>query len=332
MRNESTHAGLEWVVVSKRRVYASALLLLAVTVVGAALYLWLNGRLAASARADSPAAAARFQLLEGDVRVVRDVTREVIKAGGDTRLHPGDVVQTQATGRAILKLADGATLTIHPNSVIAIAENSATGDGRLAHVRVAVEGGQVKMHTEAQPRGGNNVVETPLAKNTLSGQTVATFDVHEDRSEEVRVGSGTVERSTGTGSTAISAGAYVAFSRSGDIRRRERLLDTPVAYAPAHLEKIRAQAGGAADARLRWTRPMAAAASSYQVEIASSPFFVKQGLVFERGQLSAPELIVTGLGQGNYFWRVRAASASGQVSEWCAPQKFTVFRDDSTPK
>ena len=331
MRNESARVSLEWVVVSKRRVYTAALLLLALTALGAGSYLWLNGGPSGAALAGSPPAeSARFQTLEGEVRVVRNVTREIVRADADTRLHPGDVVQTQATGRASLKLADGSTLSIQPNSVLAIAENTGTGGGRAAHVRVAVEGGQVRMNTEAQSPGVSNVVETPLAKNTLSARTAATFDVHEDRSEEVRVGSGTVERSTGAGRTAIGAGEYVAFGGSGEVRRRERLLDAPVAYAPAHLEKIPAQADGEAAVTLRWTRPMASVPAFYQVELASSPFFVKQGIVFERGHLSAPELIITGLRQGSYFWRVRAASNTGQDSEWCTPQKFTVFHDEGT--
>ena len=333
MRNESAHVSLEWVVVSKRRVYTAALLLLALTALGAGSYLWLNGGPSQAALAGSPPAdGVRFQIIEGEVRVVRDVTREVVRADADTRLHPGDVVQTQATGRASLKLADGSTLSVQPNSVLAIAENTGTGGGRAAHVRVAVEGGQVKMSTEAQSPGVSNVVETPLAKNSLSARTAATFDVHEDRSEEVRVGSGSVERSTGAGRTAIGAGEYVAFGGSGDIKRRERLLDAPVAYAPAHLEKIPAQANGAAAARLRWTRPMASASAFYRVELASSPFFVRGGIVFERGRLLAPELTITGLRQGNYFWRVRAVSDTGQASEWCAPQKFMVFHDESTTK
>lgn len=331
MRNESARVGLEWVVVSKRRVYAAALLLSALALLGAGWYFRLHATPSGAALAGSPPAeGARFKTLEGEVRVVRNVTREFVKADADTRLFPGDVVQTQTTGRASLKLADGSTLSIQPNSVLTIAENVGTGGGRAAHVRVAVEGGQVRMNTEAQSPGVSNIVETPQAQNSLSARTAATFDVHEDRSEEVRVGSGTVERSAGAGRTAIGAGEYVAFGGSGEVKRRERLLDAPVAYAPAHLEKIPAQDGGEAAVRLRWTRPMASAPAFYQVELASSPFFVKQGIVFERGRLSAPALIITGLRQGNYFWRVRAVSNTGQDSEWCTPQKFTVFHDEGT--
>jgi hypothetical protein len=67
------------------------------------------------------------------------------------------------------------------------------------------------------------------------------------------------------------------------------------------------------------------------VVIATSPFFVKAGLVFERDQLVAPKLIVTVLGPGTYYWHVRAIAAHGQTSEWCEPQKFTIVSDAELP-
>lgn len=326
MRNESAHVSLEWVVIPKRRIYAAALVLVTLSAVGAGLYLWLNGTLATPSPREKPAAdGARFQILEGDVRVVRNGTREIVRADADTRLRPGDVVQTQATGRASLKMADGSTLSVRPNSVLTIAENDAAGEGQRAHVRVAVEGGGVRVQTEGQTPETSHVVETPLARNRLSSRTEASFDVHEDRSEEIRVSEGSVETSSSGGKTNVRGGEYVALGASGDIRQRERLLNAPMLYAPADLEKIPAQADSAR-VTLQWTRPMAAANATYRVVIASSPFFVKPGIVFERDRLVTPKLIVTELRPGNYFWRVQALSTTGQASEWSGPQKFTVVR------
>jgi hypothetical protein len=62
----------------------------------------------------------------------------------------------------------------------------------------------------------------------------------------------------------------------------------------------------------------------YRVEVATSPFFVAAGKVTERDQLEATEFGVSDLRPGIYFWRVRAVAASGQISEWTEPQKFTI--------
>jgi hypothetical protein len=46
--------------------------------------------------------------------------------------------------------------------------------------------------------------------------------------------------------------------------------------------------------------------------------------VIERDQLVANEFGANDLRPGVYFWRVRAAAATGQTSDWSEPQKFTV--------
>ncbi|HEX8853404.1 MAG TPA: FecR domain-containing protein, partial [Pyrinomonadaceae bacterium] len=239
---------------------------------------------------------------------------------------PGDVVQTQPTARATITLADGSTLSVRPNSVITIAENDRAEGGGTTRVRVAVGSGQVKVSTVEQTPQMSNVVETPLTKNRLSGQTAASFDVLEDKTEEVRVMTGSVESkaSVGGGHLTIQAGEYVARHQSGNIKRREHLLDTPVPYAPHDRERIETQADGTTSVALQWAHPLSASSVSYRVEIASSPFFVKPGIIFERERLIAPRLLVTKFAHGNYFWRVQAVSATGQASEWCRPQKFTL--------
>lgn len=318
---------LEWVVVSKRRLYVIiTLIVLTPVLISAGVYVWLRSHASDAGAENTQSAGIRFDSFEGEVRVVRAETREVIKADGDTRVHPGDLVQAMETGRARLTLADGSTLSIRPNSVITIAENTDTGEGERAHVRVAVERGQIKMSTEQQPAETSNTVETRLTKNRLAARTDAVFGVGEDRSEEIGVSAGSVEANTpGGGKTTISAGEHMALTSSGDIARRETLLDTPVPFAPVHLAKIPSGADGTAAAiTLRWTHPMAAATVTYRVEIASSPFFVKHGIVFEREHLVSPTLVVTRLSQGSYFWRVQAVSTTGQASEWSEPQKFIV--------
>jgi hypothetical protein len=328
MSNKPLGPRLEWVTIPKRHLYTVVGLLGALALFGAGTYLWWHGAHRTPAHDDSQAVAGPlYATFEGTVRVVRAGTRETIFATEDTRLQPGDTVQTEANGRASIKLADGSTLLVRPNSVVTVSENAGASVGSAARVRVAVAGGQVSVNTEAQTPATSNVVETPLAGNRLSAQTAVSFDVHEDKSEEVRVSSGVVARDTRGTRTTIQAGEYVAFDQAGEVNRREQLLDAPVPYAPADGAKIRLPAEGTAVVTLQWTQPQAATAS-YHVEIASSPFFVKAGIVFERDQLVAPKLIVTALGPGTYYWRVRAVAPKGQTSEWCAPQKFTIAPDE----
>ncbi|HYP52980.1 MAG TPA: FecR domain-containing protein [Pyrinomonadaceae bacterium] len=325
MREKTARFELEWLTVSKRMIYGLVVLGVLVVTAGAGFYLWKTGYFSRVGTDANVVAGARFDSYEGDVRVVRAETRETVQVRSDTRLMPGDIVQTQTDGRARITLVDGSTLLVNPNSVITIGDNTSAEDGRRTNVRVAVDRGLVKMRTEQQGEGTTNVVETPLSQNRLAGQTAASFNVREDKSEELRVGAGQVETNTRGGeTTTVRGGEYVALNQSGHIKNRERLLEVPTPLTPQNMEKVQAKAGGAAGVQLRWQRPAVGAPAYYRVELATSPFFVAAGKVIERDQLNATEFAVGDLRAGNYFWRVRAVAASNQASEWSEAQKFMV--------
>jgi hypothetical protein len=268
---------------------------------------------------------ARFISLDGDVKVVRASTRQTISARSDTQLLPGDIVQTQMDGRARIMLVDGSTLVIRPNSVITVRDNSSLEDGQKTKVRVAIDRGQINVRTEKQNKDSSNIVETKQTQNRLSPQTGASFGVREDKTEDIRVDAGTIETTTKSGEkTVVREGEFMEVNQTGNISKREKLLNTPSPLFPQDLSRIPVTPKGAANITIKWQRP-GGQPTHYRVEVATSPFFVSAGNVFERDQLEATELILSGLKPGVYFWRVRAASASGQVSEWSDPQKFSVI-------
>ena len=329
MTTKSNRFDLEWWIISKRMIYALvAALVLMLAAGGLGIYSWLYGNPFKSGDAALHVpAGARFISFDGDVRVVRAQTRENLLARSDTQLYAGDIVQTQADGRARIQLADGSNLLVRPNSVVTIRDNTAgTEGGQRTNVRVAVARGQINVRTEQQSDGGgSNVVETPLTKNNLAGQTGASFDVREDNTEGIRVSSGQLETVTRGGvKTTVQGNEYVALNQQGTIKSRESLLATPLLLSPRDLERIPGNAKGATNVTLRWVRSPAGVPRHYRVEVATSPFFVAAGKVTERDQLEATEFGVSDLRSGIYFWRVRAVAASGQISEWTEPQKFTI--------
>ncbi|MBV9958287.1 MAG: FecR domain-containing protein [Acidobacteria bacterium] len=321
---------VEWWVIQKRIIYLIVtLLILCLLGAGAALYVWKYGNPFKNVGAvTDTSSGARFISFEGDVRVVRAATRETIAASSETRLFPGDTVQTQADGRARISMADGSTLRVSPNSTVIIRDNTKTDseDGQGTKVRVAVDSGQVNVRTEEQNSKTINVVETKQTQNRLAAQTDASFGVNNaDHTEEIRIGSGSIETTTKSGEkTTVKGGEYVAVNPSGTLAKREKLLDVPQPSAPKDLAKVYADANGSTSVGLKWQRPPVGSPSHYRVEVATSPFFVDAGRVTERDQLATTEFNVTDLRPGIYFWRVRATAASGQTSEWSEPQKFIV--------
>ena len=332
MASKESYFEIEWWVIQKRAIYIGAFLLVSsVMVAGAALYVWKYGNplKGVAIRSDGPA-GARFISFEGDVRVIRAATREVIIANSDTQLYPGDTVQTQADGRARINMADGSTVVVRPNSTIIIRDNASAEDGKRSNVHVVVDSGQMLVRTQQQSEDAKNIVETPKTQNRISGQTDASFGVNPEGTEEIRVNNGAVESVNRSGERAsLQGGQYVSINQSGTVSKPQRLLEVPQPLQPRDLEKVAVNGNGAASVSLRWQKPQSGVPAYYRVEVATSPFFVAEGRVIERDQLVATQFSASDLRPAAYFWRIRATASSGQTSDWSEPLKFIVTAPES---
>ena len=326
VRNKTSHFAFDWWIIQKRFVYlVIAIFMLCGLAAGAAVYVYKYGNPFRNVAVVNHPAGARFMSFEGDVRVIRAATREMIPANSDTELYPGDTVQTQANGRARIGLADGSTLLVKPNSTIIVRDNARADDGKKTNVHVVVDSGQLSVRTEQQADGTTNVVETPQTKSSMGEKTNASFGVNPEGTEEIRVSTGAIETTNRAGEkTAIREGEYVSVNNSGRLSPAQRLLDVPQLARPHDREQVFVGANGAASVALKWQRPQSGTPSYYRVEVATSPFFVADGKVIERDQLVATEFGASDLRPGVYFWRVRATAASGQASDWSDPLKFVV--------
>ena len=326
VRNKTSHFAFDWWIIQKRFVYlVIAIFMLCGLAAGAAVYVYKYGNPFRNVAVVNHPAGARFISFEGDVRVIRSATREMIPANADTELYPGDTVQTQASGRARIGLADGSTLLVKPNSTIIVRDNARADDGKKTNVHVIVDSGQLSVRTEQQADGVTNVVETPKTKNTVGEKTSASFGVNAEGTEEIRVSTGAIETTNSAGEkTSIREGEYVSVNNSGRLSPAQKLLDVPLPARPHDREQVFVGPNGAASVALKWQRPQSGTPSYYRVEVATSPFFVADGKVIERDQLVATEFGASDLRPGVYFWRVRATAASGQTSDWSEPEKFYV--------
>ena len=324
--NKTSRFAYDWWIIQKRFVYlVIAIFIFCGLAAGAAVYVYKYGNPFRNVAVVNHPAGARFVSFEGDVRVIRAATREMIPANSDTELYPGDTVQTQANGRARIALADGSTLLIKPNSTIIVRDNARADDGKKTNVHVRVDSGQLSVRTEQQVDGTTNVVETPQTKNTVGEKTNASFGVNPEGTEEIRVSTGASETTNRAGEkTSITGGEYVSVNNSGRLSPAQKLLDVPQPARPHDREQVFIGPNGAASVALKWQRPQSGTPAYYRVEVATSPFFVADGKVIERDQLVANEFGASDLRPGVYFWRVRATAASGQASDWSDPLKFVV--------
>lgn len=319
--------GFDWWVVQKRSIhFAIILLVIFALAVGFGLYVWKFGNpLSNVGMGPKTLDGARFISLEGDVRVIRAATRATVVATRETELYPGDTVQTQASGRARINMADGSTLVVRPNSIITVRDNARADDGKKTNVHVVVDSGQMFVRTEEQPEGTSNVVETPKTRNKVGQQTGASFGVNPEGTEDIRVNTGGIETTNRSGErTTLVGGEYVSVNPSGTVSKPQKLLSVPQPSEPRDLGKVFVSREGSASITLKWLRPQSGSPTFYRVEVATSPFFVADGKVMERDQLLAMEFNASDLRPGVYFWRVRATAQTGQTSDWSDAQKFIV--------
>ncbi|HXG86266.1 MAG TPA: FecR domain-containing protein [Pyrinomonadaceae bacterium] len=320
MDNKNPRFYVDWWNIRKSTVYGAAafVVLLALAAGG---WWWLKNRSfqANDEKTSVPKDAARIISFEGDVRIVRASTRETILVTRETYVAAGDTIQTQADGRAQVKMIDGSILSVRPNSTVVIRDSASILGG--TNIRVTLDDGQINVKTQDKNDGSENVVEMLESESELNAQTDASFNINPDAGGEIRISRGGVESNTGGEKVLINEGEYAAV-KGGKISARERLLVAPKLVAPPASEQVTT----ATEISFRWQKPEASSAVSYRLQVAKSPFFAADSTAVERDGLTGQILNLPNFTPGVYYWRVRASTVSGQQSDWSEPRKFTIVK------
>ena len=330
MDNKNRKYYVDWYNIRKSTIYGALAILLFLGVIGFGSWVllrtdWLSSQ---PENPDLPKDAAQITSFEGDVRVVRAATRETILVTRATHVSAGDTIQTGADGRAQIKMIDGSTLSVRPNSTVVIRDSSSLFGG--TDVRVSLDDGQINVKTSDQPENAQNIVEVLESENRLQSQTDASFRIKpNNEGGEIRISRGGVESNVGGEKTVIQGDEFAAIS-NGKLSAKEKLLNPPRLLAPTTTESIIASSRGTADASFRWEIANNAQVAKYHLQVSSSPFFVPDAMIVERDALSSPGFTFGNLAPGVYYWRVRAIAASGQTSDWSEPLRFTVVRNENS--
>lgn len=320
MDNKPNKFYFEWWNIKKSTIYLIVAALLFFALFGGAIWAWRAGYFQPKTEtADAPKDAARIISFEGDVRVVRASTRETILVTRTTYVAAGDTIQTQADGKATVQMIDGSTLNVRPNSTVVIRDSASIFGG--TNVRVSLDTGQVNVKTQEQSEQTKNVVEMNESENEIAAQTDASFNNNGAAGGEIRISRGSVETNTGSEKILIKEGEFATVA-GGKISAREHLLDAPKPLAPAASEQIPA----GSEISFRWLKPEASSALQYHLQVSKSQSFATDAIVQERTALSGQIFSIADLAPGIYYWRLRAASASGQTSDWGEFWKFTVTK------
>ncbi len=264
---------------------------------------------------------AHFTALDGTVRVRKANGNSWIRADYNVPLEKGDVVQTASEGMAKVVFNDGTNYTVKQDSLIVIEENSAN-DQQQTNVAVAVTTGTVDLTTATYVQGSKSQVIVAGAKASLAPESSAM--VHNDPRGDtheilVKKGSSDIERNGET--VRLSNWEKVSFQNQSKTMEKGKEVGPPTPIAPGNMMPIFiAEGEKAKDVEFNWS-PMANA-SGYRLRISHNPYF--SSLLLDR-KVETPSVVVTGLGQGAYYWDIQSFDAAGKESVESEKNRFTII-------
>jgi hypothetical protein len=268
----------------------------------------------------SVAQQAHFTALDGTVRVKKGNGNSWVAADYNIPLEKGDVVQTASEGMAKVVFNDGTSYTVKQDSLIVIEENSAN-DQQQTSVAVAVSTGTVDLSTATYSQGSKSEVIVAGAKASLAPESAA--QVHNDPKSDqheilLKKGSGEVTRNGET--VQLANWEKVSFKGDSSHLEKAKEIGPPTPIAPANMAPLFSAGEATKDVQFSWTTMTNAA--GYRLRISRNPYF-SSTLVDKK--INTPTVLVSGLGEGAYYWMVQSFDSAGKESVESEKNRFTII-------
>jgi hypothetical protein len=253
---------------------------------------------------------AHFTALDGTVRVKKSNASSWVTADYSVPLDKGDVVQTSSEGMAKIVFDDGTNYTVKQDSLIVIEENS-TNDQQQTSVAVAVSTGTVDLATATYVQGSKSQVIVAGATASLAPESAAM--VHNDPKadqHEILVKKGTGDISRNGQTVRLADWEKVNFHDQSASMEKGKEIGPPTPISPANMMPLFVSQDPKANAK------------GYRLRISKNPYF--SSTIVDRAVKTA-DVMVSGLGQGAYYWLVLSQDAAGKESVESEKNRFTII-------
>ena len=264
---------------------------------------------------------ARFTALDGGVKIKKSSSNTWIAADYNIPLEKGDVIQTGSEGMAKVVFNDGTNYTVKQDSLIVIEENSAN-DQQQTSVAVAVNTGTVDLSTATYTQGSKSQVIVAGATASLAPESAAM--VHNDPKSDqheilMKKGSGEVARNGET--VRLADWEKATFKAESEKISKVKEIGPPTPISPANMMPI-FTTGGAKTKDVQFSWAPITNAVGYRLRISRNPYF--SSTIVDK-TVSTPDVTVTSLGLGAYYWMVQSLDASGKESVESEKNRFTLI-------
>jgi hypothetical protein len=306
-------------------------ILLAVTIVGAGIYLAkpdlyaniikkIDGAVKnPEVEASAEQKRAKFVNLDGKVEVKKKDSVQWVQADFRTTLDRGDQIKTGSEGAARITFADGTTYTMKADALVTVEENSSENN-QPSRSAIGITVGTVDWATGTRPLSESKaevrVEDTHAQLGSNSRGAVKADPV--TKSSEITVASGNAQVTRGTERIDLT-NYQKATVTSGTPIQKTDVLAPPEPIQPLNFAPIISENPKVSPVHFEW-KPVQDAVS-YNLRISTTAMFTK---ILKDAQVKTPSVDVTGLDSGDYFWNVTATDAKKQTSEVSPTFRFTV--------
>jgi hypothetical protein len=266
---------------------------------------------------------AHITALDGSVRIKKASSNEWVTADYSVPLEKGDVIQTGPEGMAKIVFNDGTNYTVKQDSLIVIQENSAN-ERQQTSVAVSVNTGTVDLATGTYIQGSKSQVIMDGATASLAPDSAARVSKDAKAGHDellITRGSGEIERNGEA--LQLAPWEKASFKPTSGHLQKIKEIGPPTPISPANMMPIFVS-HDPKPIEFSWT-PMENA-QGYRLQISRNPYF--SSLVLDH-KVSSPDVMVSGLSEGPYYWMVRSFDAQDRQSVESEKNRFTVITKEA---
>jgi hypothetical protein len=276
----------------------------------------------------------RFYRIEGDVRVKRAGEFAWESADRKMVLHLGDQVKTAASASVQLIYFDGTVTTVQPGSLLEIRDLSEDPATKVRKVTEKLNWGELTASTQRRNVEGSFhevATEAASARTSDAGEFRIAFD-REAKKTTVDAFSGRVEVAGPSRREVLESGQRVQASVGGELSAKDVLPGVPRLLAPSDQRVFAYDDPSKATTTLSWEKVPGAA--RYHLMISDKVLFTRTLYDADRDDNL---VVIDGVAQGSYYWKVAAVSPSGTRGPFSEPRHFRVTserirdREDTAP-
>ncbi len=292
------------------------------------MYHQVSGKEGAEPGEVEEARFAKLIFAKGDVTVKPKQELRFQSARVGQKLQEGDSIRTYSGGQAVILFDSGDQLTIKPDSLVVIRDMKQNRLTKIRKSSIKLNQSEIEAVIRSpKVEGSRFIIVTPTALATISTAKVA-IKVSKNRGSRVKVFQGNVDLKVGDKTVEMNENKSVVINPDRQITDMKDLPSPPRLKVPRNLAEFFFRSLDAMRAVLKWDSGPSGV--KYRLQVALDPYFTN--LVIVRTGLSDPGVVVQGLKNGIYYWRVSSMTPEGVFGDFSDYRVFKVSIDKTPPR